>query len=301
VKLFVGITDKSWYDHLSSAGPDEVNFWKPGETGSFGVLQPGELFLFKLHSPLNYIVGGAYFLRFSRLPVSLAWEAFGSKNGVRSLADFRERISKYRKEPIGLDPSIGNIILTEPFWFPQDAWIPAPTDWPRSTVQGKSYDALEGRGFELLAAVRERLGAKRLEVLESKTRYGITEARYRIGQGGFRVLVTEAYQRRCAITGESTLPVLEAAHIRPYAEDGPHEVKNGILLRSDMHTLFDRGLIGVSPDYKILVSSQIAEQYNNGKRYYALENESLRQLPTDTFEQPDQDYLAWHQEHVFVP
>jgi len=301
VKLYVGITDRSWFNQLSAAAPDEVNFWKPGESGSFGVLQPGELFLFKLHAPLNFIVGGAYFVRFSRLPVSLAWQAFGLKNGVSSLSEFKERISKYRNGPLSSDPSIGNIILTEPFWFDQEAWIPAPSDWPKSTVQGKSFDALEGRGFELFAAVRERLGAKKLEILESRTRYGMSESRYRIGQGGFRVLVTDAYERKCAVTGESTLPVLEAAHIRPYSEEGPHEVKNGILLRSDMHTLFDRGLIGVSPDYKILVSSQIGEQYNNGKRYYALENQPLRQIPKSAFERPDQDYLAWHQEHVFMP
>lgn len=65
--------------------------------------------------------------------------------------------------------------------------------------------------------------------------------RARLGQGAFRVMVSDAYQRRCAVTGERTLPFLEAAHIRPYTEEGPRVISNGLLLRSDLHTLFDRG------------------------------------------------------------
>lgn len=64
----------------------------------------------------------------------------------------------------------------------------------------------------------------------------------RIGQGSFRLLVTDAYKRRCAITGENTLPVLEAAHIVPYSQNGTHDVSNGLLLRADFHKLFDAGL-----------------------------------------------------------
>ena len=83
------------------------------------MLSPGDLFLFKLHSPNNYIVGGGFFETASLLPVSLAWQTFGAGNGVRSLVRMRERIAKYRKEPIGPgeDPVIGNIILQEPFFF----------------------------------------------------------------------------------------------------------------------------------------------------------------------------------------
>ena len=70
----------------------------------------------------------------------------------------------------------------------------------------------------------------------------------RLGQGAFRVLVTDAYRRRCTISNERTLPVLEAAHIRPYADNGPHQLSNGLLLRSDLHRLFDLGYFTVDPD-----------------------------------------------------
>lgn len=81
MKIWVGVTDKSWFEQLSALKPDELNFWGPsGGPNEFRALQPGEPFLFKLKSPNNYIVGGGVFVRYSRLPLSLAWDAFGHKN-----------------------------------------------------------------------------------------------------------------------------------------------------------------------------------------------------------------------------
>ena len=72
--------------------------------------------------------------------------------------------------------------------------------------------------------------------------------RPRFGQGTFRAVVTDLYERRCAITQEKALPALEAAHIRPFHDLPEHEVTNGILLRSDVHRLFDAGYITVTPN-----------------------------------------------------
>jgi hypothetical protein len=64
VSLYVGITDYDWFQFLSGQPSlDEVNFWQPGGRTNFRALQPGELFLFKLHSPRNFIVGGGVFAR----------------------------------------------------------------------------------------------------------------------------------------------------------------------------------------------------------------------------------------------
>jgi putative restriction endonuclease len=301
MRLFVGITDRQWFDQLSTLRPDEVNFWKPGESGSFAALQPGELFLFKLHSPNDLIVGGAHFVKFSRLPVSVAWASFGVKNGVASLPEFLSRIRKYRKVEPGPDPSIGNIVLTQPFWFDRSDWIPVPNDWSKNIVQGKSYDALDSRGFELWSEVQARLGnvIQSGLVREAPSRYSRTEVDVRLGQGAFRILVTDAYDRRCAMTGENTLPVLEAAHIRPYAEDGPHSTENGLLLRSDMHILFDKGLLTLTPDLRWEVSGQIREQYANGKLYYSYHGQELRSTPANRSERPSREFLEWHNENVF--
>jgi len=88
-------------------------------------------------------------------------------------------------------------------------------------------------------------------------------------------MVTDAYRRRCAITQSPVLYVLEAAHIKPYPLGGPHSLTNGILLREDVHTLFDRGYLTVTPEYRIEVSQRIKEEFENGKEYYALHGNSI--------------------------
>jgi putative restriction endonuclease len=125
-------------------------------------------------------------------------------------------------------------------------------------------------------------------------------ARARLGQGGFRVLVTEAYGRRCAVTGERTLPVLQAAHVKPFSRKGPHVLGNGVLLRSDIHTLFDRGYVGITPDLRLVVSSRLKADFSNGREYYAHHGSPLQCLPGRPEDRPAAEYIEWHREHVFL-
>src|SRR5260370_5808293 len=125
MRIFVGVTDKDWFTlHASRATVDEVNFWRPSPTATFKALDPGELFLFKLHSPDNYIVGGGFFTKFQQLPVNLAWDAFRDGNGVASLVEMRQRIAYYRRTSIEAaeNPTIGCIMLAEPCFWPRDQW-----------------------------------------------------------------------------------------------------------------------------------------------------------------------------------
>jgi putative restriction endonuclease len=301
IRAYVGVTDKDWYELLAGiTGIDEVNFWQPGGHRLFTALVPGELFLFKLHSPTNYIVGGGLFSYSTLLPTSLVWEAFGEKNGARSLVEMRSRIERLRKKPGSRNEDflIGNILLTQPFFFPREAWIPIPDDWKPNIVSGKRYDLAVEPGRSLWGEIQARLvvGQDLGRIGESIPRYGEPVlVRPRLGQGGFRVQVTDAYGRRCAITGERTLPVLEAAHIRPYFEGGEHEVKNGILFRSDIHTLFDRGYVTVDPNFRFEVSRRIREDFENGRDYYRLAGTRLI-LPDDPAKYPDAHLLCWHNE-----
>lgn len=251
MRFWVGVTDKKWFDFLRARAPDEVNFWQPSPTPLATFLEPGVPFLFKLHSPNDFVVGGGFFLRFSNLPARLAWEAFGDKNGVPDYAALKRRVEQYRKAPVMGDPEIGCNILNAPFFFDDDRWIPVPADWAKNIVRGKTYDTSENNGLKLWNQVEERLNplSEIANQVNAATRYGAEYlARARLGQGAFRILVTDAYQRRCAVTGERTLPVLEAAHIKPYAESGPNMISNGLLLRSDLHTLFDHGYLTVTDE-----------------------------------------------------
>ena len=303
MKIWVGVTDYDWFRFLRQRQPDEVNFWQPGGGRAFKVLQPGELFLFKLHSPRNFIVGGGYFVRNTALPCSLAWAAFGEKNGVNGLEEFLARIAKYRRsEKLERDPVIGCSILTEPFFFDERDWIPVPEDWAMNIVQGKTYDTENKLGASLWLDVQARLGKVHdvLEHGEERARYGSEYlTRARLGQGAFRVLVTEAYQKRCAISGERTLPVLQASHIRPFASDGPNRVSNGLLLRSDLHILFDQGYLTVTPKLTIEVSRRIKERFENGREYYAHHGRQLGVVPSESEERPSAEFLKWHNEHCY--
>ena len=121
----------------------------------------------------------------------------------------------------------------------------------------------------------------------------------RLGQGSFRIVVTEAYERRCALTGERTLPALDAAHIKPYSVLQKHEVSNGLLMRSDLHRLFDEGYITVNPvDRRILISKRIREEFENGKEYYRLHGQAVRD-PVQTAYRPLSGNLEYHSQNVF--
>ncbi len=305
MKLWVGITDSGWYEHLSRITPDEVNFWQPGGGRAFRVLQPGEPFLFKLHAPQNFVVGGGFFVRSSALPASLAWDAFGQKNGVASFDELRKRIRKYRPGDTTVDPVIGCNILNEPFFLPRDKWIASPASFALNIVSGKSYLVSNEDGAELWARVSDAIAtttaAERVPP-EPADQFRFGEAylaRGRLGQGAFRVLVTDAYQRRCAVTGERTLPVLQAAHIKPYSELGPHRVSNGLLLRSDLHTLFDLGYVTVSEDLRLEVSTRLKEEWQNGREYYAYHGKPLAFKPDTRANQPALEFLEWHNQNRF--
>jgi putative restriction endonuclease len=102
------------------------------------------------------------------------------------------------------------------------------------------------------------------------------------------------------VTGEHSLPALEASHIRPFSDDGPHEVSNGLLLRADLHRLFDTGYLTVTPEHRLEVSSRLRQDYSNGRSYYPLHGEPLRSLPSIAADQPVPELLRWHNEHVFL-
>lgn len=305
-RSWVGVTDADWFNFLRSLPDlDEVNFWMPRGSRAFRALAIGEPFLFKLHSPQDFIVGGGFFRHFTALPVSLAWEAFGQKNGAPDYATMRRRIARYRKlsHATNEDFTIGCILLSAPFFFPREAWIPVPPSWAKNIVQGKTYPAAGAEGAALWAAVKERIDVTRAlenaEVAEASAMFGDPVLmRPRLGQGTFRVLITDNFDRRCAATGEKALPVLEAAHIRSVAEGGQHRVDNGLLLRSDLHRLFDRGYLTVDPDYRIHVSGRLRSDFGNGEIYYPLEGREIR-LPSRAELQPNRGFLEWHASEVF--
>jgi putative restriction endonuclease len=300
--IYVGITDDRWFNYLANQSPlpDEVNFWRPKSQDQFRALEPGELFLFKLHSPNNFIVGGGVFAHHKFFPIRLAWDAFQHCNGTPDCRTFLDRIIGYRGAERAHQP-LGCTVLTQPFFWPRSLWLPMPSDWPRTgAMEGKRYDTADLVGAKLWADVQARMQSTGSGTLggvsdSAQDRYGAPRLiTPRLGQGAFRFEVTDAYTRRCAITGERTLPALAACHIKPYADFGPHQVNNGLLLRSDLHNLFDLGYLTVTLDHKVKVSRRIREEFENGKHYYAFDDQPLQVLPKLESDLPAREFLEWH-------
>ncbi len=121
----------------------------------------------------------------------------------------------------------------------------------------------------------------------------------RLGQGAFRILVTDVYGRRCAVTGERALPTLEAAHVVPVSKGGQHRVDNGLLLRSDVHTLFDRGYLTVTPDLTFQVSGKLKDEFDDGDTYREYDRERIW-VPSNSDERPNPEFLEWHNDMVYL-
>ena len=309
---YIGVTDHEWFQFLASEPPlDEVNFWRPSDLRTPQQLVPGTPFLFKLKARQgDHIVGFGIFARHEVLPIWLAWDTFGRKNGGPDFAALRRQVGRLRAGGQASSHSegdyrIGCIMLSEPVWFRREDWVAPPADWPANAVQGKSYDLSAGEGARVWEACKAAAAASPNMaaaagggLLSAAPRYGApVPVAPRLGQGTFRLAVTSAYSRSCTVTGEHSLPALEAAHIRPYGDGGEHEVSNGLLLRSDIHRLFDTGYVGVTPDYKFVVSDRLRGDYSNGRSYYPLNGQPIV-LPARREEWPKAEALAWHGERV---
>ena len=310
---FVANTDFDWFTFLKERQPlDEVNFWQPSGGDAFRAVQPGEPFFFRLKKPHYAIAGFGVFARHEIVSAKLAWEAFAERNGAPTFTAMCARIEKYRhgQPPDQLKQyKIGCVMISQPAFFAQSDWVSEPQGFSRNIVRGAGYDLETGEGRRIWDACLERVradpirfAAERLEGLSALLegpRYGTPQlVRPRLGQGTFRIALTQAYDGACAVSGEHSLPVLDVAHIHRYADGGPHEMRNGLLLRTDIHRLFDCGYVTITPDYKFRVSRRLHEEYENGKTYYALDKQAIH-LPKHAAERPDPDLLRRHNELVF--
>lgn len=281
-------TDPDWYRFLSNHTElDEINFWRPGVKSMN--MTKGTPWLFLIRGT-NEIWGCAYFSTFDYRPIGLAWDTFGLANGFDDFTTFLRKIAKLSGLAENAVGDIGCAVLSNPEYFD------TPIDYGQfGRVYGPitSFDARSPEG-----------GRLRAELVQSQRRGGVSPlipsglgkavlVVPRLGQATFRIELEKQYQMRCAITGERTRPVLDAAHIKPYSIVKEHSLSNGLLLRKDIHKLFDDGYVTVTPDRRFRVSKAIREEFENGRDYYALNGTQVREtISVDA--RPAEEYLEWH-------
>lgn len=170
----------------------------------------------------------------------------------------------------------------------------SPQWWPRLAVWSLEEVRLFCRAFESLVnsksapvSVGQNNGSRPFQAPPADERV-MREILSRQGQPEFRSALLNAYGGRCAFSGCADIPVLEAAHITPHSETQDYRPKNGLLLRADLHTLFDLHLISLDPrTAKVGISRRLSATYQvlNGR---------VADLPADLTFQPDVSALMRH-------
>jgi putative restriction endonuclease len=275
-----------------------VNFWKPSGK-SFHAVAEGDYFFFKAKKPINHVVGGGVYGGYAISTLSEAWRSLGEANG----ADSYERLAKLVKK--GADPVIGCTFVHNPVFYRQKDAFSTPPDWSSNIQTGKSYDMSDRRYAAYFAELMQFMPRSTAELapdvswVDDGPVFGVPHLTpTRIKQNAFRLVVSTAYQNRCAITGSKIRPALQAAHILPVTEGGKNRLDNGLLLRSDVHAMFDGGYLGVDPAYRLRVSPRLRDDFGNGEQFYAQAGQDIA-LPEHRADRPQREYLEWHLDTVF--
>lgn len=178
-----------------------------------------------------------------------------------------------------------------------------PLFWPRVGIRSEEdISRLEDAIRDLYSRMARAAAASQVQVGEPgtiRTPQAVDERLLsfiltRRGQPQFRESLLKAYRGACAVTGCTDEPVLEAAHITPHAVEDNYHTSNGLLLRADIHTLFDLQLISVEPIFgKVVVARRISVEYT---RFH----ETPLRLPMEVCDYPDHLALMRHYQSWLV-
>ena len=295
-------------------GPEaypEMARWRLPDAGELPI-GPGEPYIMTHgdSSGGSVAIGGGILAGTSRILLSELWEWFGSAVGAASreqlISEYESRTGNFL-EPSD-DPLVDAVVLRDVRLFARAEQVSVPAyGAARQASDGFYFDL--GRVGQEHAAMRAVLtyfapplsssADEQVQAVLGLIRGNAREVLPRLGQGAFRAIVSQAYDFRCAITGDRVRPVLEAAHVRAVAAGGEHRLDNGVLLRSDMHTLYDRGFLSLDDDRRLLVSGELRDRFGNGEWLYARVGQEIR-VPAREVDRPGRDHLAWHRESVFL-
>lgn len=209
--------------------------------------------------------------------------------------------------PMSALGAVGTIVR-EPKWEPKwdryavwIRWDKALTEQlkkspiPREKYRQVPYGAVLTANQRTTALLNRWLDGKRdttAKRREQQVRFRMSEVEQRLGQQEFRYQLLSAYRNQCAISGCNVTEVLQAAHILPVSLAGSHSISNGLLLRADLHNLFDRGLITISEKHIVNVSPEI----RNDPTYGKFHGKRLRVLPSTRDQSPSPKLLQRHRE-----
>ena len=270
--FIVAPTDVNWYEFQKRNGfADYINFWTPSDW-RFKALKPGGKLVFKLKGPGDYVGGYGSFVEYKYQTLEMTWNEFGRRNGIEDKDTFIAAIGGYKKYSKYQEPKCGCIVLYDVVYFDSPLKLSDYSiDFDLHTVKFKTYNT--AFPFERIEYRQDDFSL----VDQTKKKKKVQSVTDREGQGEFRAEISRAYCHKCCISGESMPELLQAAHIQDYINKESNHVQNGLLLRIDLHKLFDNGLLYIDDEYKVHISPLIkSEDYRKfeGQRIALPDQES---------------------------
>ena len=276
-------TDYNWFSFLKETYTTGiVNFWTPTPWKIKNV-ELGSKWFFKKKGGEKLICGYGIYNGIQIMTVKNAWTKFGTNNGCSSYAQFNSELSKYN-DTIEGEKEIGAILLSDVVFFDEKDFINLDNrriEWSNNIVKYKTYNDSD---IMLSTSIEQKTNFKLVETLNKRRKD--SNINLREGQSEFRQKISKAYHYKCCVTGESCPDLLEAAHIQSYISKDSNHIQNGLLLRVDIHKMFDSGLIAINKDYEIIISSEITTDY-----YHNLAGRKIT-LPDDIADYPSKEALV---------
>ena len=177
----------------------------------------------------------------------------------------------------------------------KEIWDEFHHDWDRLIFES-----------ELLLAKRKGIILEK-EILLDETELPIGKEREaiiktRVNQNFFRQAILATYDFKCCITGLNIVELLTASHIVPWSVDKKNRLnpQNGLCLNSIHDKAFDRGLITITPDYKVLLSKQVKQLKENKILTDLFINFNANKINLPQKFQPEKSFLEYHYENIFL-
>lgn len=293
----IALTDFDWYSFLNNSNiNNQVNFWTP-TPWNVKKMEVGDKVYFLLKKKYGRkICGFGSFVKYETKDISGAWSEYGLGNGVQNLDELRYRVQKYTDKNSktgykGNNHIIGCLILNKICFLPEDEQKPPDYYGWNIPINVVKYKYINDTNFNVYTG-NEKSSNNFYLVDKSKSGYILNKCKERKGQSKFRTDLMMAYNYRCCITGESTSETLQAAHIQEYISKESNNIQNGILLRIDLHMLFDAGLITLNENFEVCISPHLTS-----KNYTQYSGKKIS-LPTKKY-WPSKEAIKWHNENVF--
>lgn len=287
----IAVTFPPWLFNLRRTHQgDTVNFWTPTDW-KLRKLKPGDRVYFMLKAPYRMIGGYGSFLSYEMSSPSVAWDKFGTGNGVTSEEDLRDRAIGFAKKQKALTADLEQIgcMTLEGFTaLENDDFVDlaeTSIEFKREIVKLKHFDVSDEPLLQLIGTIQR---SSTFQLINGEPDREAALRKRRDGQAAFRAAVIAAYGGRCAVTGTGAPHVLEAAHIQPYIDHRSNHIGNGLALRVDIHRLFDRGLIWIDEESRCQVADSL-----NRTPYRRLAGRTIA-LPRQVSKSPSSEALRAH-------